>query len=166
MKIAFLDRDGTIIEDYKDEEWRDIEKPVFLEGTIKALKQLRQKGYKIIIVTNQYLINDEIITLKQYKSFNQKFLDVLSANKIDIQDVFFCPHSRKEKCNCFKPKPGLIHQALAKYPNIDMKNSFIVGDSDSDIELGSYFGLKSFGIKLNNKVCIRVESLEEVIKYV
>ncbi len=166
MKIAFLDRDGTIIEDYRDEEWRDIANPVFLVGAIEALERFQEMGYEIIIVTNQYLINDGIITLDQYNSFNQKFLNVLNENNIDVLDIFYCPHSRIERCNCFKPKPGLINQALKKYPDIDLSNSFIVGDSDSDIEFGKHFGLRAFGIKLNNEKCIRVESLRNVIEYI
>ncbi|AZO95122.1 HAD-IIIA family hydrolase [Halocella sp. SP3-1] len=166
MKIAFLDRDGTIIEDYEDEKWREIEKPVFLKGAIEALKIIKQKGYEIIIVTNQYLINERIITLDQYKKINQRFLNYLKANNIKVLDVFFCPHSKEEKCDCFKPKPGLIKQALEKYPNIDLSNSFIVGDSKSDVKLGKHFNLLCFGINVNNEGCINVESLKEIVKYI
>lgn len=166
MKIAFLDRDGTIIEDYEDEKWREIEKPVFLKGAIEALKIIKQKGYEIIIVTNQYLINERIITLDQYKKINQRFLNYLNANNIKVLDVFFCPHSKEEKCDCFKPKPGLIKQALEKYPNIDLSNSFIVGDSKSDVKLGKHFNLLCFGINVNNEGCINVESLKEIVKYI
>ncbi len=55
MKVAFLDRDGTIIEDYEDEFWRNVTEPVFIKGSIEGLKKIRQKGYEIIIITNQYL---------------------------------------------------------------------------------------------------------------
>lgn len=166
MKIAFLDRDGTIIEDYEDEKWREIEKPVFLKGAIEALKIIKQKGYEIIIVTNQYLINERIITLDQYKKINQRFLNYLKANNIKVLDVFFCLHSKEEKCDCFKAKPGLIKQALEKYPNIDLSNSFIVGDSKSDVKLGKHFNLLCFGINVNNEGCINVESLKEIVKYI
>ena len=166
MKIAFLDRDGTIIEDYEDEKWREIEKPVFLKGAIEALKIIKQKGYEIIIVTNQYLINERIITLDQYKKINQRFLNYLKTNNIKVLDVFFCPHSKEEKCDCFKPKPGLIKQALEKYPNIDLSNSFIVGDSKSDVKLGKHFNLLCFGINVNNEGCINIESLKEIVKYI
>lgn len=63
MKIAFVDRDGTIIEDYQDDVWSHIDEPVFLDGSLRALKEIIGKGYQIIIITNQYLINDGIITL-------------------------------------------------------------------------------------------------------
>lgn len=67
MKVAFLDRDGTIIEDYEDEKWKYVKEPVFIEGAIKALKAMKEKGYEIIIITNQYLINEGIITLINIK---------------------------------------------------------------------------------------------------
>ena len=54
MKIAFFDRDGTIIEDYLDHEWTRIKRPIFIEGSINTLKEVIKKGYKIIIITNQY----------------------------------------------------------------------------------------------------------------
>ena len=101
MKIAFLDRDGTIIKDYRDEEWRNISDPEFLDGSLKALKIITEKGYQIIIITNQYLINDGIITLSQYKIFTEKIIKVAKNDGVDILDVFHCPHSIKENCNCF-----------------------------------------------------------------
>ena len=55
LKIAFLDRDGTIIKDYPDEKWREIKEPEFLEGSIEGLKRLKEMGYDFIIITNQYL---------------------------------------------------------------------------------------------------------------
>lgn len=166
MKISFLDRDGTIIEDYDDEKWGEVEKPVFLKGAIEALKKIKQKRYEIIIVTNQYLINEGLITLDQYKKIDQRFLNYLNENNIKVLDIFFCPHRKEEKCECFKPKPGLINQALEKYPNIELSSSFIVGDSKSDIKLGKHFNLLTFGINLNNEGCIQIESLKEVVKYI
>lgn len=56
LKIAFLDRDGTLIKDYPDEKWREIKEPEFLEGSMEGLKRLKEMGYDFIIITNQYLI--------------------------------------------------------------------------------------------------------------
>jgi D-glycero-D-manno-heptose 1,7-bisphosphate phosphatase len=55
MKVAFLDRDGTIITDYPDYQWRYVQEPTFLDGAIDALQRIRAKGFAIIVVTNQYL---------------------------------------------------------------------------------------------------------------
>ena len=84
LKIAFLDRDGTLIKDYPDEKWREIKEPEFLEGSIEGLKRLKEMGYDFIIITNQYLINDGIISLNDYQQFTGKFLKKLKEEKETI----------------------------------------------------------------------------------
>ncbi|SDY52976.1 Polynucleotide kinase 3 phosphatase [Proteiniborus ethanoligenes] len=74
MKVAFLDRDGTIIEDYEDELWRNKTEPIFLSGSLEALEKIKRKGYEIIIITNQYLIDEKIISIQQYQDFTNKFI--------------------------------------------------------------------------------------------
>lgn len=167
MKVAFVDRDGTITKDYPDDCWRDISEPEFLDGSIKALKGIRQKGYEIIIISNQYLINDGIITLSQYKTFTESLIHQLCNSGIDILDIFYCPHSKKENCNCFKPKTGLVEMAISKYPDIELSKSFIVGDSSADVELGNKLGIKTFGINVESGMFnyISVKSLLETVKY-
>ena len=85
LKIAFLDRDGTLIKDYPDEKWREIKEPEFLEGSIEGLKRLKEMGYDFIIITNQYLINDGIISLNDYQQFTGKFLKKLKEENILMQ---------------------------------------------------------------------------------
>lgn len=166
MKVAFLDRDGTIIEDYEDEMWRNVMDPVFIDGSIDALKIIKEKGYEIIIITNQYLIDEKIITLSQYKNFTQKFINKLKDNGVEILDIFYCPHSREKDCSCMKPKDGLIKSALEKYPTIDLQNSFIAGDSLCDIELGRNLGIKTFGIGLESREgVLNIDSLKDIVKY-
>lgn len=167
MEVAFVDRDGTINKDFRDDDWRHISEPELLDDSLEALKFIRQKGYQIIIITNQYLINDGIITLLQYKEFTEKLLQELNKNGVDILDIFYCPHSRKENCHCFKPKTGLIDLAIIDYPDIDLDKSFLVGDSVSDVELGNKIGIRTFGINVDSGQFeyIRVKSLLDIIKY-
>lgn len=166
MKIAFLDRDGTIIEDYEDRLWSSITEPVFINGAIDTLRIIRHKGYEIIIITNQYLINEKIITLQQYEEITEKFTKKLLDNGIEILDIFYCPHSREENCSCMKPKDGMIKMALEKYPEIDLENSFIVGDSLCDVQLGEGLGIRTFGIGLDQRdgKTIIIDSIKDVVK--
>ncbi|HHX69183.1 MAG: HAD family hydrolase [Miniphocaeibacter sp.] len=164
MKVAFLDRDGTINKDYKDEQWSKIEEPEILPGSIEGLKYLQNKGFKFIIITNQYIIGENYITTKQYKDFNIKLLEILKDNGINIEDIFYCPHSREEKCNCIKPKIGMIEQANRKYPSIDMSESIFIGDSKCDMELAENIGVKFFGINLNCKN--KIENIWEISKFI
>ncbi|MBC8559445.1 HAD-IIIA family hydrolase [Fumia xinanensis] len=155
MKIAFLDRDGTINRDYPDLCWSQVKKPEILEGAIEAMNKFIIAGYKIIIITNQYIIGDGIISLSDYQSFTEMLLDELHNNGVEILDIFYCPHSKNVNCNCYKPKPGMIQAACRKYPEINLRESFYVGDSFADMELAEKCGIKFFGINLKCKNSIQ-----------
>lgn len=132
------------------------------------MSNIQLKGYVVIIVTNQYLINDGIITNLQYLEFTKKLIQILKDNDIDILDIFYCPHSKDENCNCYKPNTGLIDMAIRKYPDIELDNSFIVGDSTCDVELGNKLGIKSFGINVDTEKFkyIKIKSLLDLMKYI
>ena len=146
MKVAFLDRDGTIIKDYPDEVWKSIKEPEFLGGSIEGMKRLQDAGYKLVIVTNQYLINEGIIDEAEYVKFTSKLRTKLVLFGVDVFDIFYCPHKVTEYCNCFKPKTGLIDQAIKKYPSIELETSIMVGDSMCDLELAGKMDLDFYGI--------------------
>ena len=163
-KIVFLDRDGTINKDYPDIEWKYIKNPELLNGTIEGLKLIKKYGYEIIIVTNQYIIADGIITKEQYKKFNKKLKEILKENGIEILKIYYCPHNDLDNCNCKKPKTGMIDMALKDF-EIDLSNSFYVGDSYNDYELAKKFNLDFYGIKgINDDSIFKYQSLYDVIK--
>ena len=88
-KIAFLDRDGTISKEYSDDEWKNINTPVLLNNTIKGLKIIKDLGYDIIVLTNQNLIADGIISFKQYEDYNNKLISILEDNNISILKTYY-----------------------------------------------------------------------------
>ncbi|QGH36695.1 HAD-IIIA family hydrolase [Gracilibacillus salitolerans] len=149
MKVAFFDRDGTIIEDYPDHEWSSLEYPVFLEGAVNTLKEVTRKGYKIIIITNQYIINEGYITMDQYHHITNQMICELKRQNIEIHDIYFCPHGKSEGCNCIKPNTGMIEQAMQKYPEINLEESFMIGDSVEDLRLAINMEIKGFGIGID-----------------
>ena len=163
MKIAFLDRDGTIIRDYRDEDWKHIRSPEFLEGSIAGMKKLIDLGYEIIVITNQYLIGEGFITIEQYDAFTEEFLRILEENHIKILDIFFCPHSRKERCCCRKPEIGLIEQAVNKYSNIDLSRSFFCGDSKCDQECAENAKLRFYGIRFGENQIDNLADLARIV---
>lgn len=165
LKIAFLDRDGTLIKDYLDEKWREIKEPEFLEGSIEGLKRLKEMGYDFIIITNQYLINDGIISLNDYQQFTGKFLKKLKEENIDILKIYFCPHNEKDHCHCKKPKPGMIEQAKKDFL-IDMNNSIYIGDSQVDYLLAKHFTLIFYGINYNGDNVKSYRSILEISKQI
>lgn len=146
MKAAFLDRDGTIVRDYPDKLCAGQTKPDFLPGSLAGLAVLQSRGYELIVVTNQYLIGEGVITQRAYDAFTKKMLDVMTTHGVEIRDILYCPHARWENCRCAKPAPGMIEQALLKYPWIDLSVSFYVGDAPADRELAAHFHLPFFQI--------------------
>ena len=161
MKIAFLDRDGTINKDYPDAEWTQIEDPEILPGAIEGMRELLARGYEIIIITNQYTIGEGYISLEQYQRFTGKLLQILEENSVRILDIFYCPHARNANCDCCKPRTGLIKQAIAKYPHINLSESFMCGDSVNDLECAKQMGLPFYGIGIGES---QVENLVDLCK--
>jgi D-glycero-D-manno-heptose 1,7-bisphosphate phosphatase len=169
LKVAFFDRDGTIIEDYPDHEWTYINKPVFLSDSIETLKSVKKKGYEIIIITNQYLLNEGFITMEQYKEITEMMLNELALQGIEVLDIFYCQHKRNEGCACIKPQTGMITDALKKYPDININESFMVGDSPVDIELAINMKIKGFGIGVGSTYCndkiYEMKSIKDLTAY-
>jgi D-glycero-D-manno-heptose 1,7-bisphosphate phosphatase len=132
-KVVFLDRDGVINVEkdylYKIEEFE------FIEGVFESLTYLQKLGYKLIIITNQSGIGRGYYNKKQYETLTLWMKEQFKKNNIDIAEVFCCPHSPEDNCNCRKPKIGMIEQTTKLF-DIDYVNSWIVGDKSSDIQTG------------------------------
>lgn len=156
-KVIFLDRDGVINKKAAPHEyitrWEDFE---FLPGVFKSLKIILDKGYRIIIVTNQRGVSRKKMSIEDVEIIHTKMLDSFKDNEIIIDALYLCPHDEGE-CDCRKPKIGMIKKAL-KYFEIDLDNSFVVGDSKSDIELGINAGIKTIYIGSD-------EGLQEMADY-
>ncbi|PIF04283.1 MAG: D-glycero-beta-D-manno-heptose-1,7-bisphosphate 7-phosphatase [Arcobacter sp.] len=139
-KVVFLDRDGVInIE--KDYLYK-IEDFEFIDGVFQSLRYLNSLGYKLLIITNQSGIGRGYYTKEQYKILTQWLKKELQKQGIEITEIFSCPHTPDDRCNCRKPKIGMIEQA-SKILDIDFKNSWIIGDKSSDIQTGLNAGIKN-----------------------
>lgn len=139
MKPAvFLDRDGTII---KDKGYiGQINKVEFYPFTLDCLKQL-QKKFLLFIVTNQSGIAKGIVTAKQVDEVNNFILNKLKSEGINISALYSCPHHRNDNCKCHKPKT-LFAELASKDFDIDLKNSFMIGDHPADVEFALNIGAK------------------------
>ena len=136
-KVVFLDRDGTIIEDKN--YLSDPEHVILFPNTIDALQLLIKSGYGLVITTNQSGLARKFFTKERLEEIHSKLKWLLSLNRIHLLDICFCPHHPKENCSCRKPKTGMAVKAGRKF-NIDLKNSFSMGDRISDVEFGRNFG--------------------------
>ena len=132
QKVVFLDRDGVINKDSSDyiKSWAEFH---FLPGSVEAIKKLTLNGFAVIIITNQSIINRQMASRREVEYINDMMKTSIASCGGEIKDIFFCPHTPDDGCDCRKPKPGLIYKAQKKY-GINLAASCMVGDSAKDIE--------------------------------
>ena len=133
LKAIFLDRDGVVNEDkhyvFKIDDFE------FKKGLFDLCKYLIELDYLIVIITNQSGISRGDFTEADFHLLNDWMLIELNSNDVDVAAVYYCPHLPEDNCNCRKPAAGLAIAASDQL-NIDLSQSWIIGDKDSDIELG------------------------------
>lgn len=131
-KILFLDRDGTLIRHVPylcDDSRVEVE-----EGVIDALLMAQSDGFELIVVTNQSSIARGICTQSQVERVNSRMSEIFRESGVFFSGIFVCPHSPVDKCDCRKPKTGLVREYLNNKP--DKSILFVVGDQISDMEFG------------------------------
>ena len=140
IKTIFLDRDGVINHEigylHKIAEFR------FIDGIFESCLSFRSSGYEIIVITNQAGIGRGYYHESDFHTLNIWMLEQFKQRGIDILDVFFCPHSPRDNCNCRKPKPDMLLRAKKKY-NINMSQSWLIGDKESDIQAANAAGISN-----------------------
>ena len=132
LKVIFLDRDGVINRDSADyiKSWSEFE---FLPGSLEAIRRLTLSGFTSIVITNQSAINRHMMSRKELDYMHAMMKTAVRSHGGEIKDIFFCPHTPEDRCDCRKPKPGLIYQARQKY-QVDLAAAAMIGDSAKDIE--------------------------------
>jgi len=138
IKTIFLDRDGVINKEIN--YLHKIEDFEFINGVFEACQYLKSQNYKIIITTNQSGISRGYYTESDFQKITKWMLSQFNNNNIDILDVIHCPHLPSDFCDCRKPKPGMFLKAKTKH-NIDMKNSWMIGDKENDIVAANNAGI-------------------------
>ena len=141
MKPAvFLDRDGVINENRADyvKSWHEV---VFLPGVFDALRSLAATPFAVVVVTNQSAINRGIVPAHAIEEIHQRLAAEVRRRQGRIDAVFCCPHRPDEGCTCRKPRPGLLLQA-ARQLNLDLANSFFIGDAVTDVEAALAVGVQ------------------------
>lgn len=130
-KALFLDRDGVINVDVGYAHLP--EQIIFMPGIFDVCRTAVAQHYKIIIITNQSGIGRGLYTEAQFHTLMKWMSDRFREEACPIIAYYFCPHLPEDHCNCRKPKPGMILQAAAEH-HIDLKNSLLIGDKQSDID--------------------------------
>ena len=138
LKTIFLDRDGVINKEVKYLfRIADFE---FVEGVFDACHYFHNLDYKIIIISNQSGIARGYYNDNDYQRLTEWMLNQFNKKGISILDILYCPHAPESKCNCRKPKPGMLIEAKYKY-NISMDDSWMIGDKETDIEAANLAGI-------------------------
>lgn len=150
QKCVFLDRDGTLNKYVGF--LRHIDQMELLPGVAEAVRKINESGYLAIVVTNQPVIARGEVTRSELQEIHNKLETLLGQEGAYVDGIYYCPHhphkgyegevpELKIDCQCRKPKPGLLYQA-AKDFHIDMAASYMVGDSDNDVQCGINAGCR------------------------
>lgn len=142
-KATFLDRDGVINKKRPEGEyvtaWQEFE---FLPGVGEAIALLANAGFEVIIISNQRCVAKGLLTSTELQSIHEKMCRELALQGAAITDGYYCPHDLQPACNCRKPAPGMLLQAAEEH-GIDLANSWMIGDSEIDIEAGKAAGCRT-----------------------
>ena len=139
---VFVDRDGTLIHDA--DYCADPKQVCVFEGVSEALRRLKRRGYKIIVITNQSGIGRRFFTLEQYRAVEAEVLRQVGPDLIDA--TYFCPDVPGQPSKCRKPAPGMILDAAYDH-HVDLARSFFVGDKEIDAQCGHNAGVRTIRVR-------------------
>lgn len=152
---VFLDRDGVINRripgDYV-RRWNQFE---FLPGVLEALQKLARSGYVLVVVTNQRGIQRQLMSEEALLEIHRRMLQVVQSHGGRIDRVYYCPHGDEDRCACRKPRPGMLLQA-AEELGLDLRRSWMVGDSISDVLAGRAAGTRTVLIGPDPEISCRL----------
>jgi histidinol-phosphate phosphatase family protein len=169
-KAVFLDRDGVI--NHKAPEgdyirtWNEVQ---FVSGAIEAVASINRAGYKVFVVTNQRGIATGRVRVEDLLEIHLRIQREFARAGALISEIYYCPHDLSDRCSCRKPQPGMLLRA-AKEHRLDLRTSWMIGDSLSDVKAGEGAGCHSVllvsalaDFSRNSRVRIVAESLEAAV---
>ena len=149
-KAVFLDRDGTIARDVpycsRPEDFE------LLPDAAEGIKLLNEHGFEVVIVTNQSGIARGYFTERMLARIHEKMITQLAEYGAHLDAIYYCPHHPDDNCDCRKPKPKMVLQAVIDL-DIDLSQSYVIGDSEMHTELAKRAGCKA-GVRMSEIACI------------
>ncbi|MBS1998895.1 MAG: HAD family hydrolase [Cyanobacteria bacterium SZAS LIN-2] len=141
--VVFFDRDGTI--NVEAGYIRRVEDLNLIEGAGEAIARLNKAGVLCVLTTNQTGAARGYYPESHIHDLHARLTSLLAGHGAKLDAIYYCPHLSPEEggevapyniaCNCRKPMPGMIEQAVAEIPDLDMSRAFVVGDKSTDVEL-------------------------------
>ena len=145
-RAVFLDRDGVINRGAAEGgyilRWDDFR---FLPGVAEAIALLRGAGWKVIVVSNQRCVGKGLLTIAELEAIHRKMNEELAKAGTKLDGIYYCPHEKEPPCDCRKPSPGMFLRAAREH-QIELGVSWMVGDSESDVEAGKRAGCRTIRI--------------------
>lgn len=166
VRAVFFDRDGTL--NYDPGYLGDPNLVKLYPNVPEGIRKLKDNGFKIIVISNQSGIARKLITHSDVRAVNKRINEILSDNNSEVNDFYYCSShpdfSSLDECKCRKPSPSMVFTA-SKEHNIDLKNSFFVGDKAIDVECGNNAGIETI-LVMNGKNKEEINSLQKQDKSV
>jgi imidazoleglycerol-phosphate dehydratase/histidinol-phosphatase len=147
-KILFIDRDGTLIAEPFDQQIDRLDKFALEPASIPALLRLRDAGWKFVMVTNQDGLGTPSFREEEFRPLQKLLLDILSSQGIEFEAVRVCPHTPADRCDCRKPKLGLLTDYV-KDVTWSRESSAVIGDRETDVQLAQNLGVR--GLRYDRK---------------
>lgn len=145
QKILFIDRDGTLLVEPPDKQIDTLEKLHFMPGVFVALNQLKNQGYRFVLVSNQDGLGTQSFPFSDFELPQKMMLSIFQSQGIVFDAVRLCPHFAEANCDCRKPKIGLVLDYLNSQ-KIDSIHSYVIGDRESDLLLAKNLGIQGIQI--------------------
>ena len=148
LKVLFIDRDGTLIEEPDDEQVDALHKIRLVPGVMAALTQLRDFGYRFVMVSNQDGLGTPSFPTDDFELCQEHILALFTSQDIQFDEILICPHFAADGCDCRKPKTGLLTRYLTTHYR-DTAASAVIGDRATELALAVNLVIK--GLLLGNE---------------
>ena len=147
LRAVFLDRDGVLTRERSDHVKTPEELEV-LPDIASPLRDLRRRGFRLVVVTNQSVVGRGLATDEDMRRIHEKLQLELEQMGCRVDAIYYCPHLPGTGCSCRKPEPGLILRA-GKELGIDLSSSWMIGDKEIDLEAAKRAGCRGVRVETN-----------------
>ncbi len=142
-RAVFLDRDGVINEKAPEGSYiTDLSHFKLLPGALDAIAKLNQSKFRTFVITNQRGLARGLVTPASIAAIHEYLHDAVRRANGCIEKIYVCPHDYRDDCECRKPKPGMLLSAAREF-GLDLKDSWMMGDSMIDVEAGRRAGCRT-----------------------
>jgi imidazoleglycerol-phosphate dehydratase/histidinol-phosphatase len=146
--VLFIDRDGTLVEEPPDHQVDSLSKIRFMPGVFAALAELKRRGFRLVLISNQDGLGTASFPREAFEQSHNFIRMAFESQGITFEREFICPHFPADGCECRKPKTGLVRDFM-RDEDIDLENSAVIGDRETDLELARHLGIRGLRVLQN-----------------